>query len=107
MGGTQYPVRHIHWRENHRLGGIVDRIDQPAHGKGLRVLDYKTGSPANPNFKAVEEIFDSNNIEKHSDYYLQTLLYAVIVANDKQPQSVASGSGAEPALHSQSGREKS
>lgn len=67
-----------------KLGGIVDRIDQPAHGKGLRVLDYKTGSPANPNFKAVEEIFDSNNIEKHSDYYLQTLLYAVIVANDKQ-----------------------
>lgn len=66
------------------LGGIVDRIDQPRNANFLRVVDYKTGRPKLGAFASVEEIFQTEKVESHSDYFLQAMLYAVILAHDKK-----------------------
>lgn len=69
------------------IGGIIDRLDMvtdKATGKQtIRVIDYKTGSPSKSPIKTMEEVF-GNLSSKHSDYYLQTLLYALIVNNSSK-----------------------
>ena len=45
----------------------------------IRVVDYKTGSKKLKALASVEDIFDSAKIHDHSDYYLQTFVYADIV----------------------------
>lgn len=64
------------------IGGIIDRLDMvtdTSTGKQtIRVVDYKTGHQPSSSIKNVEEIFEGNS-SKHSDYYLQTLLYSLIV----------------------------
>ena len=49
----------------------------------IRVVDYKTGSKAfKNNIVDINEIFSQKMIgEKHSDYYLQTMLYSLMVHN--------------------------
>ena len=69
-----------------RIGGIIDRLDRvtdPHTGMStIRVVDYKTGVQATRKIKEIEEIFSDANIsQKHSDYYLQALLYSLIVDN--------------------------
>ncbi len=61
------------------IGGRIDRLDQMSDGT-IRVVDYKTGAkiPKTP-LNEVDDIFNPENIHKHSDYYLQTFLYADIV----------------------------
>lgn len=70
------------------VGGIIDRLDivtDEASGRQtIRVVDYKTGHQPTMKIKTVEEIFESNNIsQKHSDYFLQTILYSLIVDKSK------------------------
>lgn len=66
---------------NIRMGGFIDRLDMS--GGKIRVIDYKTGSRQQKELKSTEDIFDALKIESHTDYYLQTLLYSVIVAASK------------------------
>ncbi len=68
-----------------QVGGIIDRLDQITMPDGyqvLRVIDYKTGSKMQDVLAGVEEVFDVKKIEKHSDYYLQAMLYSWLVRND-------------------------
>ena len=61
-----------------KIGGRIDRLDQMSDGR-IRVVDYKTGSKPLKPLPDVESIFDSSQIHNHSDYYLQTFVYADIV----------------------------
>lgn len=70
-----------------KIGGIIDRLDMvtdPTTGKPtIRVVDYKTGSPIKSVIKSIDEVFEGNSY-KHSDYYLQTFLYSLIVNNSSK-----------------------
>lgn len=86
--GREYEKMEIETEEGPRtisVGGIVDRIDSITDSNGkevIRIVDYKTGgSPAGP--FTVEELFDKANVDKHSHYYLQSMLYAMIVRHKK------------------------
>ena len=73
-----------------RIGGIIDRLDSitdsQTGGQHIRVVDYKTGSRRLKTLPDVAAIFDPANIPDHSDYYLQALLYSIIV-KDKSLKS--------------------
>jgi hypothetical protein len=75
------------------LGGSIDRLDQiydSSTGKELiRVVDYKTGSrKLKSKVNELSEIFDPAYIrEKHTDYYLQTMLYSIIVSQHPEYNS--------------------
>ncbi|MBR7086298.1 MAG: PD-(D/E)XK nuclease family protein, partial [Prevotella sp.] len=70
------------------IGGIIDRLDLVTDSNGerrIRVVDYKTGSQPQQTVASVEEIFDPACItKKHSDYFLQTMLYATIVSQNHE-----------------------
>ncbi len=69
-----------------RIGGRIDRLDE-VHGEDggrrIRVIDYKTGSRKPGAMEDVEAVFSSKKLPQHSDYYLQAMLYAVIVRRSK------------------------
>lgn len=54
--------------------GNIDRVDQT--DKGIRVIDYKTGSDKT-DFKTLESIFDSTNKQRNKAAF-QTLLYCMM-----------------------------
>ena len=65
-----------------RIGGIIDRLDKvtlPDGTERIRVVDYKTGSSRLKPLPDIAAIFDPANIRNHSDYYLQTFLYAISI----------------------------
>lgn len=70
------------------IGGTIDRLDTYVDTDGtrrIRVIDYKTGKLSKTdNFsldiKSIEAIFDPENIGKHSDYFLQAMLYSSLVS---------------------------
>ncbi len=64
------------------IGGRIDRLDMLSDGT-IRAVDYKTGSKRLEELPDVDAIFLPENIHKHSDYYLQTFVYADIVS--RQP----------------------
>jgi len=73
---------------NLTIGGIIDRLDiltDKQTGKPrIRVVDYKTGNQPSSPIKNIDEIFVPNNIRsKHSNYYLQAILYSLIVSRSK------------------------
>lgn len=85
IGGEPCPIT---------IGGVIDRLDM-VDGT-LRVIDYKTGARKQDKLIDVEAIFNPANITKHSDYYLQTMLYAMIVRHD--PKLNAAGRSVSPGL---------
>ena len=64
------------------IGGRIDRLDMidTPRGQQVRVIDYKTGAHRLRPLKSVDDIFDDAQLRNHSDYYLQTFLYARIVS---------------------------
>ena len=74
---------------NITIGGIIDRLDiltDRQTGKPrIRVVDYKTGNQPSSPIKNIDEIFDPKNIaSKHSNYYLQAILYSLIVSRSER-----------------------
>jgi len=68
------------------IGGRIDRLDLINEGTAderIRVVDYKTGSNQPRPLAGVEAIFDPVQLHNHSDYYLQTFLYADIVSRER------------------------
>ena len=83
-----------------QIGGSIDRLDAVASelgGERIRVIDYKTGNKAQAKIKTIEEIFSGEDISrKHTDYYLQTMLYSLIV--DRSSRHNPEGEPVSPAL---------
>ena len=74
---------------NLTIGGIIDRLDavtdKQTGKRRIRVVDYKTGNKPSSPIKNIDEIFDPNNIRsKHSNYYLQAILYSLIVSRSTE-----------------------
>ncbi len=79
-----------------RIGGFIDRLDSVAASgnpsalgnlaERIRVFDYKTGRSRTSHPKDIEEVFSTQPlaIGKHNDYYLQAILYSLIVKNDRR-----------------------
>ncbi|MCD8297438.1 MAG: PD-(D/E)XK nuclease family protein [Prevotella sp.] len=67
-----------------KIGGRIDRLDKAVDKEEgverMRVIDYKTGGSKLNDYKTVEDIF-LIPLGKHADYYLQAMLYSVIVRN--------------------------
>ena len=59
------------------IGGRIDRLDE-VDGR-IRVIDYKTGARRIRPLNSVEAIFSPEGLNNHSDYYLQTFIYSLIV----------------------------
>ncbi len=75
------------------LHGYIDRLDKVViDGKEyVRVIDYKTGRMTSNTGKielpTLEDIFIPKFIGKHSDYFLQALLYCCLL-DDSQQQNI-------------------
>lgn len=70
-----------------RMGGFIDRLDAIDHGNGndmerIRVIDYKTGHASVTFPKSIDDIFNPAELSRHTDYYLQAMLYSLIVKED-------------------------
>ena len=63
------------------IGGRIDRLDEVLEEgiERIRVIDYKTGSFRPRPLTDVNAIFQQESLQNHSDYYLQTMLYACLV----------------------------
>ena len=68
------------------IGGRVDRMDciNGGDGEQIRIIDYKTTALRQRPMKTIEDIFDGSQLKNHSDYYLQTILYARIERSHQQ-----------------------
>jgi len=73
------------------IGGRIDRLDKITDHQSknninerIRVIDYKTGGKRLTYLPDIEAVFNKANIAKHSDYYLQTILYSIIVRTQRQ-----------------------
>jgi ATP-dependent helicase/DNAse subunit B len=85
-------------QKNIILDGKIDRIDEieESGGQHIRIIDYKTGSNNRAVVNAVEEIFDPSKINNHTNYFLQSMLYALAIRykKDINPENL----GVSPAL---------
>lgn len=81
------------------IGGRVDRIDSIVGENRIRIIDYKTGrKEIESPMSCVDDIFsiDTDIRKSHPDYYLQSMLYACIVKNNKKIN--VSGNMVSPSL---------
>jgi len=71
-------------RRSLNISGFIDRLDMTGYDtkeRTIRVIDYKTGHKPIAKIKAIEEIFSTDNIsKKHTDYFLQAMLYSIIIS---------------------------
>lgn len=70
-----------------QVGGYIDRLDEIADecGRRIRVVDYKTGHLPQQKIQDLDDVFSTDSvIAKHSDYYLQTILYSMIIRQSSQ-----------------------
>jgi len=78
-----------------RIGGMIDRLDAVAANgnpgmnnlaERIRVIDYKTGYAPKMHPTELSDVFgiDSQAFKKHCDYYLQALLYSIIVKRSRK-----------------------
>lgn len=78
-----------------RIGGMIDRLDAVAAnnnpGMGnlaerIRVIDYKTGHAPTSHPAELSEVFgeSAKAFKKHCDYYLQSMLYSIIVRRSQK-----------------------
>lgn len=73
-----------------KIGGRIDRMDQATNretqAEHIRIVDYKTGgSVFKNNIGTLEDIFKTPPEQgKHADYYLQALLYSMIVRHKSE-----------------------
>lgn len=83
------------------ISGYIDRLDLVSKEEGkpaVRVIDYKTGRQPNHYPGNIEEVFNPAFITTHhSDYYLQTMLYALAV-NRLKDNDMTAGLPVAPAL---------
>ena len=66
-----------------QIGGRIDRLDIITTTDGqqhIRVIDYKTGAHRLKALADVDAVFRQESLKEHSDYYLQAMLYSLIVA---------------------------
>lgn len=71
------------------IGGRIDRldkiVDKENNTEKIRIVDYKTGSSNYKEAKSLDDIFlRPLNTEIHADYYLQIMLYSIIVRTSKK-----------------------
>ncbi|MBO4827406.1 MAG: PD-(D/E)XK nuclease family protein [Prevotella sp.] len=75
--------------QNVKIVGTIDRLDLingNTQNAVIRVVDYKTGHAPTKQPAAVADIFNPANIRgMHADYYLQAILYSLVVSHDLQP----------------------
>lgn len=102
-----YMTAEIHSTDNIkrkiRVGGSIDRLDvitdaETGH-RCIRVIDYKTGAKDIVRTPAsLDDIFNPSEFggDKHPDYYLQSMLYSLIVRNNKEINPASSS--VSPAL---------
>lgn len=68
---------------NVEIGGIIDRMDEiniDSDRHRIRVVDYKTGNSKPGAMRSMDDIFSREKIERHSNYYIQAMLYSMIVS---------------------------
>ena len=70
------------------IGGRIDRLDL-INDEYIRVVDYKTSNKLPKPIADVDAIFLPENIHEHSDYYLQTFVYADIVSRQRPDRKVS------------------
>ena len=83
---------HVPSLGNVAIGGRADRIDMITTADGhqqIRVVDYKTGAHRQQPLTGVEAVFSQQSLSRHSDYYLQAMLYALIVSRQNTGTPVA------------------
>lgn len=84
---TEIPVR-VAGRADARvrIGGKIDRMDVVGSGAEarIRIVDYKTGGRPNVKLDTLEDVFSAACIGKHSDNFLQAMLYALIVGDSER-----------------------
>ncbi len=90
---TQIPIMTHQGVKPITIGGFIDRLDAVAANgnpgannlaERIRVIDYKTGRTRTSHPSEIEEVFSSETkaLNKHTDYYLQSMLYSIVVKND-------------------------
>ena len=76
------------------IGGRIDRMDQVTDDTGhqyIRIIDYKTGAHRLNPLPDIDAVFAEENRQVECDYYLQTMLYSLIVARQHPDLDVAPG----------------
>lgn len=68
-----------------QLYGNIDRIDEIEEegNNRIRIIDYKTGNNNRAIVNSIDDIFNPSKINNHTNYFLQSMLYALIIRDDK------------------------
>ena len=74
-------------REEVSIGGMIDRLDIVGNTQGsktIRIIDYKTGRDKRGTMTSLDDVFSHSKIDSHSDYFVQTMLYSMIVSKSER-----------------------